>query len=99
MVTYEGTVLSAALQQKLLERVFEQAQVAGPDQKLPSAVRVKHGVNRAGKAIHYYFNFSAAPRSLAYSYGRGMELLSKRRVAPASSLTLEPWGVAIVEEE
>ena len=99
MVTYEGTVLSAALQQKLLERVFEQAQVAGPDQKLPSAVRVKHGVNRAGKAIHYYFNFSAAPQSLAYSYGRGLELLSKRPVAPASSLTLEPWGVAIVEEE
>jgi beta-galactosidase len=99
MVTYEGTVLSAALQQKLLERVFEQAQVAGPDRKLPSAVRVKHGVNRAGKAIHYYFNFSAAPQSLAYSYGRGLELLSKRPVAPASSLTLEPWGVAIVEEE
>ncbi len=35
MVTYEGTVLSATLQQKLLERVFEQANLAGPDLKLP----------------------------------------------------------------
>jgi beta-galactosidase len=99
MVTYEGTVLSAALQEKVLARVLEQAQLAGPDQKLPTAVRVKHGVNRAGKAIHYYFNFSSAPQSLVYSYARGTELLSERPVAAASALALEPWGVAIVEEE
>jgi beta-galactosidase len=99
MVTYQGTVLSAALQQKVLERVFVQAHIAGPDQKLPTAVRVKHGVNRAGKAIHYYFNFSSAPQSLVYSYRRGTELLLKRGVAPASALVLEPWGVAIVEED
>jgi beta-galactosidase len=98
MVTYEGTVLSAELQQKLLERVLAQAHIAGPDQKLPAAVRVKHGVNRAGKAIHYYFNFSPAAQRLVYSYARGTELLSQRSVEPASVLALEPWGVAIVEE-
>ncbi|MFY9724004.1 MAG: beta-galactosidase [Bryobacteraceae bacterium] len=99
MVTYEGTVLSPELQQKVLERVLEQAQLAGPDQKLPSAVRVKHGVNRAGKTIHYYFNFSSAPQRPVYSYRRGTELLLNRPVAPNSTLALEPWGVAIVEEE
>jgi beta-galactosidase len=99
MVTYEGTVLSAALQQKVLTRVFEQAGVSGPDQKLPAAMRIKHGVNRAGKAIHYYFNFSATPQSTAYAYARGTELLANRPVAPASTVALEPWGVAIVEEE
>jgi len=99
MVTYEGTVLSAALQEKVLERVLEQAQLAGPDRKLPTAVRVKHGVNRAGKAIHYYFNFSSAPQSLAYSYGRGTELLSQRPASAASALAIGTWGVAIVEEE
>jgi beta-galactosidase len=99
MVTYEGTVLSAALQQKVLARVFDQAGLTGPDQKLPAAVRVKHGVNRAGKAIHYYFNFSATPQSAPYAYARGTELLANRAVPAASALALEPWGVAIVEEE
>jgi len=98
MVTYEGTLLSDELQQKLLERVLEQTRLAGPDQKLPAAVRVKHGVNRAGKAIHYYFNFSAAAQRPVYAYARGTELLSQRSVEPASALALEPWGVAIVEE-
>jgi len=99
MVTYEGTVLSAALQQKVLARVFEQAHVAGPDQMLPSAVRVKHGVNRAGKTIHYYFNFSSAPQRPVYSYAGGTELLSNRPVTQSSVLALEPWGVAIVEQK
>jgi len=73
--------------------------LAGPDQKLPTAVHIKHGVNRAGKAIHYYFNFSGVPQSAAYAYARGKELLANRAVAAASALALEPWGVAIVEEE
>jgi beta-galactosidase len=83
----------------VLARVFDQAGLTGPDQKLPAAVRVKHGVNRAGKAIHYYFNFSATPQSAPYAYARGTELLANRAVPAASALALEPWGVAIVEEE
>jgi beta-galactosidase len=97
-VTYEGTVLSDGLQQKLLERVLEQAQLLGPDQKLPAGVRVKHGIGRAGKAFHYYFNFSAAPQRVAYAYAGGTELLSNRPAAKGAPLALDPWGVAIVEE-
>ncbi len=99
IVTYEGTVLSDALQQKLLERVLEQAHLSGPDQKLPAAVRVKHGVTRAGKTIHYYFNFSRAELGFVYPYGSGTELLSNRPLASGATIPLEPWGVAIVEEK
>jgi beta-galactosidase len=97
-VTYEGTVLSDALQQKLLERVLDQAQLMGSDQKLPAGVRVKHGIGRAGKAFHYYFNFSAAAQRVTYAYAGGTELLSNHPVAKAGALALDPWGVAIVEE-
>jgi beta-galactosidase len=99
MVTYEGTVLSDALQQKVLERVLDQAQLMGPDQKLPAGVRVKHGTGRAGKPFHYYFNFSAEARRVVYSYGAGMDMLSNHPVAKGGELGLEPWGVAIVEQE
>jgi Beta-galactosidase C-terminal domain len=68
-------------------------------QKLPAGVRVKHGAGRAGKPFHYYFNFSAAPRRVVYAYAGGTELLSNRPVASGAALALDPWGVAIVEQE
>jgi beta-galactosidase len=97
-VTYEGTVLSDALQQKVLDRVLDQAQLLGPDQKLPAGVHVKHGIGRAGKAFHYYFNFSAAAQQVVYAYAGATELLSNHPVAKGGALALDPWGVAIVEE-
>ncbi len=98
-VTYEGTVLSDELQQKVLERVLEQAQLAGPDQKLPSGIRVKHATGRTGNTFHFYFNFSAAPRRVAYAYSAATELLSNRPVAGGEELALAPWGVAILEQK
>lgn len=99
MVTYEGTALSDTLQKKVLARVLEQAQLTGPDQKLPAAVRVKHGTSRTGKPIHDYFNFSSAEQQIVYPYGAGRELLSNSELASGSALSLEPWGVAIVEQD
>ena len=98
-LTYEGTVLSEGLQQKLLQRVLDEAHLGGPDQKLPAAVRVKHGVTRAGKALHYYFNFSAAAQEVVYPYGSGTELLANRPVTSGATVSLEPWGVAIIEDQ
>src|SRR6202165_5117198 len=62
-LTYEGTVLSDKLQEKVLLDVLETAGLVGPDQQLPAPVRVKHGVNRSGKTIHYYFNYSSDPQT------------------------------------
>jgi beta-galactosidase len=98
MVTYEGTVLSDELQRKVLARVFDQAQLTGPDRKMPAAIRVKHGVNRAGKTLHYFFNFSAATQRVTYAYPNGTELLSGHPVAAGGEISLDPWGVAIVEQ-
>jgi beta-galactosidase len=98
-LTYEGTVLSPELQQKVLLDVLKLAALSGPDQELPAPVRVKHGVNGQGKTIHYYFNYSSDPQTLSYAYRAGSELLSARAVAHSQSITLRPWDLAIVEEE
>jgi beta-galactosidase len=55
-LTYEGTVLSDKLQERVLLDVLERAGLTGPDQSLPATVRVKHGQNRRGKTLHYYLN-------------------------------------------
>ena len=55
---YEGTYLSDTLQTAVLKQALEEAGLAGPDQQEPAAVHVTHGVNRMGKRVHYYFNYS-----------------------------------------
>jgi beta-galactosidase len=98
-VTYEGTVLSDKLQAKVLLEVLQSAGLAGPDQQLPASVRVKHGVNRAGKTIHYYMNYSSSPQTFRYPYGAGSDLLTNTLLASTQPVTVKPWDLLIVEEK
>jgi beta-galactosidase len=95
---YEGTYLSAALQTAVLKTELEKIGLTGPDQQLPANVHVQHGVNRLGRRIHYYFNYSGAEVKAPYSYGAGTNLLDGKPVANPAELTLGPWDLAIVEE-
>jgi beta-galactosidase len=95
---YEGTYLSNKLQTVILKRALQKAGLTGPDQMLPPSVHVQHGVNRLGKRLHYYFNYSGTEVKINYAYGEGTNLLDSKPVARASELTLSPWNLAIVEE-
>jgi beta-galactosidase len=95
---YEGTFLSDALQKAILHDALEKAGLTGSDQTLPAGVHVQHGVNRNGKRLHYYFNYSAAEVRAPYDYRAGTNLLDSKPVKKAAELTLAPWDLAIVEE-
>jgi len=95
---YEGTYLSQDLQTAMLKSVLDKLGLTGPDQALPAPVHVQHGVNRNGKKLHYYFNYSASPAHVSYAYAAGASLLENKAVAAGASFTLGPWDVAIVEE-
>ncbi len=95
---YEGTYLSDGLQMAVLRDVLQRANLSGPDQQLPPAIHVQHGVNRMGKRLHYYFNYSADEVKASYTYGAGTNLLNGKAVASSGELTLAPWDLAIVEE-
>jgi beta-galactosidase len=95
---YEGTYLSDALQTALLKSELDRLGLGGPDQQLPAAVHVQHGVNRMGKRLHYYFNYSGAEVKPSYAYGAGTNLLEGMPVAKGTELTLAPWDLAIIEE-
>lgn len=98
-LTYEGTVLSDKLQDKVMLDVLQLAGLAGPDQAIPASVRVKHGTNRSGKTIHYYLNYSSSSQTLSYAYGGGTDLLTQASVAHSQQITLKPWDLAIIEEK
>lgn len=96
---YEGTYLSDALQKAVLKRTLDAAGLTGADQQLSASVHVRHGVNRLGKRIHYYFNYSSAEVRPVYSYAGGTNLLDGKAVAQNGVLAIAPWDVAIVEEK
>jgi beta-galactosidase len=96
-VTYEGTVLTDALQQRVVADVLGQAGIS-PDEALPAVVRLRHSVGRDGKGLRFYLNFSGQPQSLVYGHAAGTELLSQRPVAAGERLTLAPWGLAFIRE-
>ena len=95
---YEGTYLSGALQTAVLKHALAEAGLTGPDQDQPTAVHITHGVNRSGKRVHYFFNYSGAEVKASYAYGAGSNLLNGSAVAKGDSLSLGPWDVAILEE-
>ena len=95
---YEGTYLSDALQTAVLKSELEKAGIAGSDQQLPAHVHVTHGVNRFGKLVHYYFNYSSETVSVPYSYAAGVNLLDGKEIAKSQDMTIAPWDVCIVEE-
>ena len=97
-LVYEGTYLGDKLQTAVLRSEIEKLGLAGPDQQTPAAVHVVHGVNRMGKRVHSYFNYSAGEVKVTYAYGAGVNLLDGKAVGKGAALTLAAWDVAIVEE-
>jgi len=95
---YEGSFLSDKLQTAVLRRSLEKIGLTGPDQQLPAAVHAQHGVNRLGKRLHYYFNYSGVEVKFSYAYAGGVNLLEGKLVAKAAEVTLAPWDLAIIEE-
>ena len=69
--------------------------------KLPfdavSPVTVKHGINNEGRHIMYFLNYSKDPQTVRNIAGNATELLSGGTVSANGTITLEPWGVAILE--
>ena len=97
-VTYEGTVLSDQLQAKVMEDMLKLAGLFGPDQELTSAVRVKSGLNPAGKNVRYYLNYSSQAQVVRYPYAAGSDLLTQKKIERSESVTLAPWDLVIIEE-
>jgi beta-galactosidase len=95
---YEGTYLSDSLQKVVLRSALEKAGLTGPDQQVPAAVHIQHGVNKLGKRLHYFFNYSGNEVKVSYSYGPGTSLLDGKATSQGATLTLAPWDLAIIEE-
>jgi beta-galactosidase len=97
LATYIGCLTGNAVTDKILADALKKAGLWGNDQQIAFPIITKSGVNKNGKTIHYYFNYSDKETSLNYPYGNGKELLSGNSIASKSTLQLAAWDVKIIE--
>ncbi|HET8549087.1 MAG TPA: beta-galactosidase [Bryobacteraceae bacterium] len=97
-LTYEGTYLSDELQSRVLAEVIGLAGLAGPDQRLPTPVRVKHGMGNAGHRMYWFLNYSGQTQTVPYSYENGTDVLTGRNAAKSATLAIPAWDLVIIEE-
>ena len=94
---YEGTYLSDALQRAVLLDVLKTAGLNGPDQQLPATVHTTEGVNRNGRHLHYYLNYSGETVSFPYAGQPGDDLITGAAFVSGQQITLKPWDLIIIE--
>ena len=92
---YLGCMTGEAVLDNVLRGALTDAGVQIPEQAFP--VIVRGGVNDAGRRVTFCFNYSAEAQQ-ARAGMTGRELLGGRAVAKGETLTLAPWGLAILEE-
>lgn len=97
--TYLGCITSDTLAKKILEEAVKNAGLYGLEQQLAYPLITKSGINNHGKKVHYYFNYSAVPKTFKYLYKEGVELIGNTPVIRNKTVQLEPWGFKIVEEK
>ncbi len=96
---YLGCWPSKAYLKAFFVRRLARAGLWGAEQKAAFPVVIRSGVNRYGKMVRYYFNYSQNAKEQEILHGPGEELLSGKRVAPGETFLLGPWDVRIIEED
>lgn len=99
LATYIGCITSKAVIEKILADAVKKARVGGMDQQLYYPLITKSGVNKNGKIIHYYFNYSSLPANFTYPYKNSKELLTNKIISTNKTINLQGWEVKIVEED
>jgi beta-galactosidase len=95
-LTYEGTVVSDELQERIIADCLAEAGIAAGEAGLPAAVRARHGVLADGSPVHAYLNFSPDERDFVYGRESGRDILSGAAVASKGRVVLGPWDLVIV---
>jgi beta-galactosidase len=96
---YIGTVPSTDLLYKLIARAADRKGIAIVERQYQFPVILRSGTNAKGRQIHYLFNFSYEPKTIAWPYPASQSLLDKQALAKGQDITIEPWGVVIGEEK
>jgi beta-galactosidase len=90
---------SDSLIEQILAGAVDRAGLSRPGSDLRFPVIARSGISSRGRTLHYLLNYSGASRTVGYPFASGADLLSGKSMVAGSRMELEPWGVAIVQED
>jgi beta-galactosidase len=99
IATYIGCMPSTAIMRQVLQQAVQQAGLWSADQALSFPLITRSGINEQGQAVHYYFNYSDHPSTIAYPYAEGREVLTDTPVARGQNQPIDAWGILIIVEQ
>jgi beta-galactosidase len=94
---YIGCMTDKKLLKKILREALSQAGVELPKEHFP--VIIRKGTNDFGKTVRFCFNYSDKSQLVKYKSVDGMDLLTDSVVNRNDVISVEPWGVKIIEEK
>jgi beta-galactosidase len=96
---YEGSGLSDGLQEAVVQHALQTSGIPFDPEASHSAVRVKRGVNAAGKTLTYLLNYSSATAGVKYSGPAALNVLTGKPVREGQMVSIEPWDLVITESD
>lgn len=93
---YLGCMTDEATLSLVIDRLLAESGMEKPSQQFP--VIIKSGINRYGKLVHYYFNYSGKTRQCCYEQAEGRSLCTGEAIQKGQQLELPGWGLCIIEE-
>ena len=93
-----GTVPSTDLLYQLIARAADRKGIATVERQYQFPIVLRSGINAKGGKLHYLFNYSYEPKTVAYPYPASRSLLDSQKLTQGQDITIEPWGVVIGEE-
>lgn len=95
-VTYVGTLPDVALGRSVARRILHDAGVQVAGAGLPEPVRVSRARDRNGHTLTFVSNWSAEQLTVP-TPADGADLHSGQRIGGGEGLTLQPWGMRIIQ--
>ncbi len=95
---YAGCLMSDAYTKKLIKHAILCAKLES-QMRAGFPIVIKSGVNKLGKKIHYYMNYSGQEQQQTYLHEVAIELLSGEDYITGQNINLKPWQFLVMEEK
>ena len=96
---YEGTVLTDALQESVMQHALQSSGIAFDSAAANSTIRVKRGVNATGHSLTYLLNYSSADADATYAGPAAHDLLNGSVIKSGQVLHIKPWDLVIAASD
>lgn len=97
-VIYMGCLPTLGIMQNILSYALDNFNLSIAKENFEFPLISKKSINKDGKALRFYFNYSKDKLNFKYVQKNGIELIDNIEIENNTELSIEPWGVKIIEE-